>query len=115
MLQRGLSNRPTGAVALLLLGAGYLLNLAQAHDQRGFLAQTLLGAPVKETLVLVEKTGAAIDHVFLTWGEMLKGHSNALGCLEKKRMLLVRRSSLPQKASAARPAKCFESDATSYH
>ncbi len=90
MLQRGLSNRPTGAVALLLLGAGYLLSLARTHDHPGFIAKTLFGAPVKDAMVLVQKAGAVVDRILVNWGDLLESESRHWGCVKKERLLVQR-------------------------
>ncbi len=90
MLQRGFSNRPTGAVALLLLGAAYLLNLARTHDHRNFLFKTMFGSPVKNTLVAVQKAGVTIDYMLLSWGKMLECESESLGGMKKEKLIVAR-------------------------
>ena len=97
MLQRGLSSRPTGAVALLLLGAGYLLQLIGTDDHQNLIRKSLFGAQFNDALVLVQKTGATIDQVLWSWGELLESESRSLGCTKKERAIVQRR----QKAQPA--------------
>ena len=91
MLQRGLSNRPTGVVAMLLLGAGYVLNFIRTPDHQDFLLRSLFGAPAKDAMVFIQRTGARVDHVLISWGEMLETESERLGC-SKRRCLTAQRS-----------------------
>ncbi|MGH7493358.1 MAG: hypothetical protein ACREOO_13335 [bacterium] len=90
MLQRGLSNRPTGAVALMLLGAAYLLNTASTRDHQNLGRTSLFGAQVKQALVAVQRTGAMVDRMILSWGEMLESESINLGCLKKDQVIAQR-------------------------
>jgi hypothetical protein len=90
MLRRGLSNRPTGAAALLLIGAAFLLNTASTRDHQNFVLTTLFGMHVKDALVVVQRTGVAVDRMIVSWGEMLENNSTHLGCLKKNKLIAQR-------------------------
>ena len=98
MLQRGLSNRPTGAVALMLLGTAYLLNIASTRDHQNLTPTSLFGAQGKNALVAVQRTGAMVDRMILSWGEMLESESLNVGCMKKDQLIAQHTHMLKKRA-----------------
>jgi len=102
MLQRGLSNRPTGAVALLLFCATYILNAARTDDHFEFFERTLLGRQLPEAFNLVQRAGKTVDHMIVCWGRMLESGSDCLGYARQERVLVLRTRLVRKARSLAR-------------